>query len=364
VYNYSEIGVLKKIITRLFSYANNFFRAADIADAKQITAIKKTIEGHNLPNNKGVFVCISNRSNWTQSWCPDCLCSDVIYDEESKELECEDCGFTATLKETYGMKKLVQHTVHLLPELAKDAFMFSQTASISEKDRRAKNIVKDTAKDISLDASGAFIQRVAEMCAKLFVIWGWPLTADTFRDGLAQMQAEYVQTLKFRERFAAAALDKLLGSKLSKAFTGLIGMTMNRGMKKLNEQLLKHVEKGDLNKVQIQDFIDEADLSDDLIRTFFECALIEGVDLALDKFWDMTVEELAQYAQVLAQNGGNDGAMNQLFGGLQLTEDQLKQIQSADEGNADVQIGEVSADDESKGLLQKKDSAKKEDDVD
>lgn len=117
-----------------------------------------------MPNNKGIHVTVSARENWTQSWCPDCYSDDVFYDEETKELECSDCGFTLKLKNQYGMKKLIQHTVTLLPELAKDAFMYSQTASLSEKDKRAKNIVKDCTKDISLDSSGAFIKKVAELC--------------------------------------------------------------------------------------------------------------------------------------------------------------------------------------------------------
>jgi hypothetical protein len=75
------------------------------------------------------------------------------------------------------MEKLIEHTSELLPELAKDAFMYSQTASLIEKDNRAKDIVIHTTKDISLDMSGEFIKKVAGMCAKLFVVWGWPLTA-------------------------------------------------------------------------------------------------------------------------------------------------------------------------------------------
>lgn len=133
----------------------------------------------------------------------------MFYDEETKELECNDCGFTIIQEKTYGMQELIQHTCELLPELAKDAFMYSQTASITEKDNRAKQIVVKTCKEVTLDTSGGFIKKVAEMCAKLFVVWGWPLTAGTFKEGLASLQSEYISKLKFQERLAAAAVDKV-----------------------------------------------------------------------------------------------------------------------------------------------------------
>jgi len=48
-------------------------------------------------------------------------------------LECGECGFVKILEDSYGMEDLIKHTCELLPELAKDAFMYSQTASLSEK---------------------------------------------------------------------------------------------------------------------------------------------------------------------------------------------------------------------------------------
>lgn len=181
--------------------------------------------------------------------------------------------------------------------------------------------------------------------AKLFVIWGWPLTADTFREGLAQMQKEYVNQLRFQERLAAAALDKLFGSRLSKAFCGFIGMTMNRGMKKLNEQLITHASKGALDKIQIQDFMNEADLSEDMIRMFFESAMIDGIDKALDKFWDLSNEELAQLAIMMAQQGPVMGQGSNPFG---IDEERLKQLmqqQGISEQDLALQIENVNIDD-------------------
>jgi predicted GTPase len=296
----------------------------DAADAKQIRSIKKVIEDEKLENNKGIHICVSSRVNWTQAWCPDCLGDDVFYDEETKELECSDCGYTCVQKPTHGMKKLINHTCELLPELAKDAFMYSQTASVAEKDRRAKAIVKQFCQDVTLDSSGEFIKKIAEMCAKLFVIWGWPLTADTFREQLAGLQREYINQLKFRERLAALALDKMLGSRLSRAFTGVIGLIMNRGMKRLNEQLIDRAVKGELKDIKMEDFMQESDLNEDFIKLFFESAITEGIELALEKFWDLPAEELAELMkQMTLQPGG-------LFGNFDPNDENLLQVQDFD----------------------------------
>lgn len=272
----------------------------DMADSKQIKAIKAVIEDEKLPNNRGIHVVISQRETWTQQWCPECLSNDVFYDEEFKQLECAECGFTDVLQVSYNLPKIVSHTVELLPDLAKDAFTFAQNASLTEKDDRAKEVVKNVTKHISLDAKGNFIAKMAEMCARLFVIWGWPLTADTFREGLSAMQKDYLQQLKFSERVAASTLDKMFGSKLSRGFTGLIGISMNRGMKRLYGNLIEYCKRGELDKMKTDDFMDESDFSEDIMQLYFTCAFKEGADAAIDKFWDMSPEEIAEMASLLS----------------------------------------------------------------
>lgn len=328
---------------------------ADLADSLQLKAIKKVIEDEKLEHNKGIHVCISNRENWTQSWCPDCFSDDVFIDEETKELECSDCGFNTVLKDNYGMKKLINHTCELLPELAKDAFMYSQIASMTEKDRRAKEIVIEYTKEITIDAKGSFIKKIAEMCAKLFVIWGWPLTGDTFKEGLADMQREYMSQLNFKERYAAVAVDKLFGSRLSKSFSGVIGLTMNRGMKKLNEQLIEKCAKGELKEMKMEDFIKESDLNEDFIKFFFETALTQGVEIALDKLWDISSDELAQLmSQMDFSNVGLFG--NVKFDETPNMEDMNQQIEQLMQSVDDVSISEVDVDvdNEEETLIQKK----------
>jgi hypothetical protein len=243
-----------------------------------------------------------------------------MFDEETKELECSDCGFQVKLEDSYGMQKLIQHTCDLLPELAKDAFMYSQSASLEEKDKRAKQVVLDTSAIVSLDMSGEFIKAVAEMCAKLFVVWGWPLTAGTFKDSLAQMQSEYMAKLKFQERLVASTLDKLLGGRISKTFAAFIGYTMNRGMKKLNENLMIQCSKGEMENMKMDDFFNEADLDEETVKMFFQMCLIDGIEPALDKMWDLSHKELQELKKQMVLSGGTD-----IFAGLD--EEKQKEIE-------------------------------------
>jgi predicted GTPase len=284
---------------------------SDLADSKTIKAVKKVIEDEKLPNNLGIHIAVSKRVNYTQSWCPDCLSDDVMFDEETKELECSDCGFSVKLTGAYGMTKLIQHTCDLLPELAKDAFMYSQTASLEEKDKRAKQIVLDIAAVVTLDMGGEFIKGVAEMCSKLFICWGWPLTAGTFKDSLAQMQAEYLNKLKFQERLAASAIDKLLGGRISKTFVSFIGYTMNRGMKKLNENLMISASKGELDNLKMEDFFSESDLDEETVKMFFTMCLTEGHEKSLDVMWALSHQELQDLKKQMVLSGEQD-----IFAGL------------------------------------------------
>jgi len=300
---------------------------ADAADAKTILACKKLIKEEKLENNKGVHVTVSKRNNYTQSWCPECFSDDVFFDEETKELECTECDYSLILKPTFGMKKLVKHTCDLLPELAKDAFMFSQSASLDEKNARSKQIVIKTSKGVALDTSGTFIKSVAEMCAKLFVIWGWPLTANTFKEGLAALQKDYIEKLKFQQRFAAAAVDKLFGNRLSQAFAGFIGYTMSRGMKKLNQNLIESCSKGNLKDMKLEQFFDEADLDEDIVKLFFEHALKDGIEIAFDKLWDLTTEELLD----LKKNMPIDEEGGGLFSRIVLPEQQKEELKSIED---------------------------------
>eukprot|EP00761_Pharyngomonas_kirbyi_P003500 gb/GECH01003504.1/.p1 GENE.gb/GECH01003504.1/~~gb/GECH01003504.1/.p1 ORF type:complete len:487 (+),score=178.05 gb/GECH01003504.1/:1-1461(+) len=282
---------------------------ADLADASQLRAAKDVIEKEEFSNNKGIFINVSQRQNWSQPWCPSCISDDVFYDEETRELECAECGFTDILEETYNLQNLISHTCELLPDLAKDAFMYAQTASMTQKDDRARQMVKESTHEVSLDTKGTFINKLAEMCAHLFVIWGWPLTAGTFKEGLGSMQKEYINQLKLSERVAASTMDRLFGSRLSKGFTGIIGIAMNRGMKRLNSQLIDYAAKGELEKMNVEEFLEEDDFSEDMMQLFFAVVFKEGADAAIDKFWDISMEEVAVLSQQLnVQDYGLDNA--------------------------------------------------------
>jgi len=50
----------------------------------------------------------------------------------------------------FGLSPLVQTTADYLPDLAKEAFLNAQQASLSEKDRHAKALVKKYCQDVTM----------------------------------------------------------------------------------------------------------------------------------------------------------------------------------------------------------------------
>lgn len=339
---------------------------ADLADAKQLKALQNTIRDHKFPNSSGCFITVSSRTNFSQGWCPNCLHNDVFIDEETKELECTECGLFTKLEPSFGLDQIIQHTVSILPELAKDAFLYSQTASITEKDKRAKSVVKTLIKNLNMDLKGNFIKKIAEMCAKLLVIWGWPLTADTFQEGLADIQKEYLQRLKFQERMAASLIDKVLGSFLSRSMAALVGLVMNKGMKKLNVSLIENASKG-MDKLNMdnfkQDFFEDNDVSELLITMFIQTAIFKGLDIAIDKYWSMTAKEVEDLSKEMDMQ---EMSRNSLFGlnfdDMQLSPEELERMQVNDvvEGGTSVDLERM--EEELKEEAEKEEDDKKKED--
>jgi len=236
-----------------------------------------------------------------------------------------------------------------------------------KKNDRAKNIVLETLKHVSLDTTGTFIKVVAEMCAKLFVVWGWPLTAGTFKDSLATLQKDYIEKLKFQERFFAASIDKLLGGKLSKSFSGFIGFTMNRGMKKLYKQLIDECSKGNVKDMKIDEFFQEADLDEQIVSMFFEISMGLGPEQAIEKLWNLEIAELIELRKHI--DLGGDGEEASLFGNIKMDEDKLKEFKErlGEGGNISIKDIDIDAElsevkEESKKEQDKKDDKEKKDD--
>mmetsp|Transcript_409 Transcript_409/g.750 ORF Transcript_409/g.750 Transcript_409/m.750 type:complete len:487 (+) Transcript_409:56-1516(+) len=293
---------------------------ADVSEAKQILALKKVVEEAALENVHGVHVCIADRENFTQLWCPICYSDDIFYDEEEQIIECCSCANETKLNKSHGLEKLIEHTCDLLPEFARDAFMYAQKTSIEEKHKRAKGIVLQSAEHVQMDTQGAFMKTISSMCAKLFVLWGWPLTAHSFKEELAKLQELYVSQLPMKERFGVAAIDRMIGFRLSKAFCGIMGLTMNRGMKRLNQNLVESVQNDE--EFKMDSFMAEDELSEQFIGIFFQSALKDGLNKAIEQYWSMTEEEMQE---IILHNQEQGSVLN-----FMQSENQLEELKQRD----------------------------------
>jgi len=127
---------------------------SDVASANQLQDLESTIERHRFDNSRGVYRIVADRKNYSQSWCPKCSSDDVTFKKNTHELLCEDCGHCEVIKTRLHLGLLIETTAHLLPDLAKEAFLFAQVESLQEKDKRARELVISYATNISMDVSG------------------------------------------------------------------------------------------------------------------------------------------------------------------------------------------------------------------
>jgi len=89
-------------------------------------------------------------------------------------------------------------------------------------------------------------------------------------------------------------------------------------------------------------------LNEDFIRLFFESAITEGIETAVEKFWDLPAEELVELMkQMSLQPSG-------LFGNFDPNDENLMQVQDFDPNafqrtladlEDEVRIGSVNVDD-------------------
>lgn len=144
---------------------------ADVASTEQLKAITETIHRCSFPNNSGIFCTISDRKNYAQSWCTKCFGGEVIFRKSSNQLLCESCGHTETLTPRFGLGSLIDTTAEQLPDLAKEAFLSAQEASLIQKDNYARQIVKQYSKEISIDVAGKALNDIGTMIGRIFVLW-------------------------------------------------------------------------------------------------------------------------------------------------------------------------------------------------
>jgi hypothetical protein len=153
----------------------------------------------------------------------------------------------------------------------------------------------------------------------------------------------------------------MLGYRLSKAFSGYIGYTMSRGMKRLNQTLIIETSKDTLNEMKVDDFFQESELDDEVTSMFFEMSIIEGVEKAINTLWDLSMQELIELKKQMVLEGGED-----IFAGIDgLKKEELEkfiaQHETVGEGHQ-IEIKDVTVEEkeESKKKQEKKEEKKEE----
>ena len=80
----------------------------------------------------------------------------------TKALMCEACGATSTITRHFGLPALIDATAGFLPDLAKEAFLNAQEASLAEKDKHAKALVKQCAREINMVRNQLHLHRTSK----------------------------------------------------------------------------------------------------------------------------------------------------------------------------------------------------------
>jgi len=273
-----------QLVKQVFSPTPVLFllNKADIASAQQLTSLEELIASHKFENNKGVFRTVAHRKNYSQNWCPICWSDDVTFKKTSLQLYCEECDRTTLMELKLNLGALIERTASLLPDLAKEAFLFSQIECLQERDKRAKEIVLQYASNISMDVSGKALNEVGEMVGRIFVLWGWNYLGLKVCDSLVREMKEEYNSQELSVRLAMIAADTILKRKLSRAVIACLGVMVNKPLRRLSEQLLTMVEQN--KEIDVRNF-DLTGASEEFTEHFMQLAFESGIAVAIDQFW-------------------------------------------------------------------------------
>jgi len=243
------------------------------------------IEGYKFESCKGIHFIVSERRNFSQNWCPNCLSEDVTFKNATSQLFCDECNFREKMSSHFGLGALIDQTAELLPDLAKEAFLSSQQVSLQEKDKRAKVIVKQLCKEIAIDVSGKALNQIGEMVGKIFILWGWNFLGNKISGSLIKEMSTEYKKQELTVRLAMVAADTILRHKLSRSVIACLGIMVNKPLRQLSQQLLELIDKNipiDAKAFNLSVDADSQQFSSKFMQMTFE----RGIDDAIDKFWN------------------------------------------------------------------------------
>jgi len=258
---------------------------ADIAAPDQIYQLEQLIASHALENCHGVFRIVADRQNLTQNWCTLCHSDDVTFRKKTNQLYCEECEHECTMSRHLNLDRVIACTTHLLPELAKEAFLFSQIECLQERDRHAKELVFQCATSINMDVSGEALEEVGQMVAKIFILWGWNYLGTSVSESLVREMKEDFRGQDLTVRLVMVATDTILRRKLSRSVIACLGVLVNRPLRDLSEQLLSMVEEDLPHSPSVESSELSQERTEQFTERFMKVALESGIYAALDRYW-------------------------------------------------------------------------------
>lgn len=258
---------------------------ADVASAEQLAQIETLIHAQKFENQRGLFRTVADRKNYSQSWCTHCWSDDVIYRKNSNELICGECQQVELMQSKLNLQALVACTAVLLPDLAKEAFLFSQIESLQECDKRAKQLVLELASNISMDVSGKALNEVGRMIGRIFILWGWNILGEKVCNALIREMKEEYKAQELPVRLAMIAADTLFKRKLSRSVIACLGVMVNKPLRQLSEQLLAMIEYNqNIDVLQLHCLTSPAGY-EEFADTFMKLAFEQGIPAAINQYW-------------------------------------------------------------------------------
>eukprot|EP01103_Thecamoeba_quadrilineata_P019858 TRINITY_DN8248_c0_g1_i1.p1 TRINITY_DN8248_c0_g1~~TRINITY_DN8248_c0_g1_i1.p1 ORF type:complete len:417 (+),score=83.55 TRINITY_DN8248_c0_g1_i1:137-1387(+) len=254
---------------------------SDVANSQQLRDLENVVKSFAFPNCRGIFRTVADRKNYAQSWCPACDGDDIIYKKSTQQLICDGCEGLSNMKQRLGLGPLIETTAAVLPDFAKEAFLFSQEASFKEKDKRAKELVLSYATSTSIDVSGRELAKVGEMVGRIFVLWGWNVLGERVSSVLTlEMKGEF-RKQELSVRMAMIVADTILKRRLSRSVIACLGILVNKPLRQLANQLLRLIETNEFVNPKVLSPEGSEAFADRFVKAVFEVGLKDAVE----RFW-------------------------------------------------------------------------------
>jgi GTP-binding protein EngB required for normal cell division len=148
---------------------------ADISTEEDRSNIRNIITNMKLSNCVGVFDVMADPTNRDKDIekCSKCGSDDIVLRKKVSQMNCLDCGHSESSLKDNGLKRLVESTIEVLPEVVRTAFVSSQKVSFELKTQYACNIIEEFWKDFPkvTPSSRQLVDVIATAMAQISTVW-------------------------------------------------------------------------------------------------------------------------------------------------------------------------------------------------